>query len=156
MLVGRWCFYGLWLSGLWHLLFFVTIVPEKVLIHYRKISSPPPERWKYSIRLHRVIIQETTILDLYRCDSLNCHIGNWWCLQEADWNVGLVHPMGIATVGTPSTIRIPTCGTVKITALHIHMVSPQPPSAWSRKKHVSTVFCSTVLQRRNYKGVGGV
>jgi len=124
-----------------------------------KISRPPhtpPERCKYSIRLNGVVIQETIILDLYFCDSLNCHIGNWWCLQVADWDVGLVHPMGIATVGIPSIGRFSTCRTVNITALHIHIISPQSQSARSRNKWVSTVFCSTVLQRRNYKSVQGV
>jgi hypothetical protein len=115
---------------------------------FQKIPPPPsPECWKYSIRLHGVI-QKTTILDLNRCDSLNCYIENW-CLQEADWDVGLVHPMGIATVGIPSTGRFSTCRTVNIAALHIHIISPQPPSARNKNKWVSTVFCSTVLQRRN-------
>jgi hypothetical protein len=34
-LVGVWCLFRLWLSGLWHLLSFVTVVPENVLMHFR-------------------------------------------------------------------------------------------------------------------------
>jgi len=64
--------------------------------------------------------------------------------------------MGIATVGIPSTGRFSTCRTVNTAALHILIISPQTLSAWSRNNWVSTVFCSTVLQRMNYKSVRGV
>jgi hypothetical protein len=134
-------FFRLWFSGLWHRLFLGTIVPENVLIHFGKdIPPPPPESWRYSIRQHGVIIQETTIVDFYRCDNLKCHVGNWWCLQEADWDVGLVHPTGIATVGIPSTSRIWACRTVNTAALHLRIISPWEPTARSRNKWVSTVF----------------
>jgi hypothetical protein len=134
---------------------------ERANTFYKRYLPPPPtppERCKCSIRLRGVIIQQTTMLAFYRCNSLNCHIGNWWCLQEADWDVGLVQAMRIATVGIPSTGRFSACVTVNIAALHIHtrIISPQPPSAGSRNKWVSTVVCSTVLQRRNYKRFQGV
>ena len=93
-LVGVWCLFRLWLSGLWHLLSLCDVCSDCGCLVYDtscpslplfrrtcwcilETISPPPERWKYFIRLHGVIIQETTILDLYRCESLNCHIGIW-------------------------------------------------------------------------------